>query len=155
MPRLGGPVLTPVTIIGVLDEQPQLRENAEGQVCTVFMMRTSSQWFDPDALAWREVLPEFYECTAWDQQARNIVQCLPVGARLVVCGRLTQMRAQTIEGDVAVTGVTADEVGASVRFTTLVLKDREPSDLRTAPVATPLDQAIEASTRWAQEGDQS
>jgi len=75
---------------------------------------TTNQWRDGEAL--------FLRCTLWRQAAENLVESLRRGDRVIITGRLRQRSFQTREGDKRTTiELNVDEIGASLKFTTLKL----------------------------------
>ena len=64
----------------------------------------------------------FMRCTLWRQPAENLAESLRRGDRVIVTGRLRQRSFETREGDKRTTiELDVDEIGASLKFTTLKL----------------------------------
>ena len=94
---------TPITIVGNLTADPELRTTGNGGTVVNFTIastprtynRNSGQWEDGDAL--------FLRCSCWDSQyspmATNISQSLSKGMRVIAQGNLTQRSYQTQSGE--------------------------------------------------------
>jgi single-strand DNA-binding protein len=113
--------MIPVTLVGVIQDDPILETNTMGAAVTSFTVRTEPKVYDAVAGMWRDGRSTTMRCTTWLRVAENVVHCFTAGTRVVVVGHLTQRRIETEGGYVTVTEVDADEVAASVRYTQLVL----------------------------------
>lgn len=108
---------TPITVVGNLVADPELRFTPSGAAVCNFRVastpkvfnRQSNQWEDGDAL--------FLTVNVWRKQAENVAESLQKGMRVIVNGRLKQRRYETREGEKrSVFEVEADEVGPSLQF---------------------------------------
>lgn len=108
---------TPITVVGNLVADPELRFTPSGAAVCNFRVastpkvfnRQSNQWEDGDAL--------FLTVNVWRKQAENVAESLQKGMRVIVNGRLKQRRYETREGEKrSVFEVEADEVGPSLMF---------------------------------------
>src|SRR6204780_1197465 len=106
----------PITVVGNLVADPELRFTASGQPVATFrvastprvMDRTTNEWKDGDSL--------FLTCNAWRQAAENVAETLQRGMRVIVTGRLKQRSYETEEGEKrTVYEVEVDDVGPSLR----------------------------------------
>jgi single-strand DNA-binding protein len=107
---------TPITVVGNLVADPELRFTASGQPVATFriastpriMDRTTNEWKDGDSL--------FLSCNVWRQAAENVAESLQRGMRVIVTGRLKQRSYETKEGEKrTVYEVEVDDVGPSLR----------------------------------------
>ena len=107
---------TPITVVGNLVADPELRFTASGQPVATFrvastprvMDRTTNEWKDGDSL--------FLTCNVWRQAAENVAESLQRGMRVIVTGRLKQRSYETKEGEKrTVYEVEVDDVGPSLR----------------------------------------
>src|ERR1700735_4246077 len=107
---------TPITVVGNLVADPELRFTASGQPVATFrvastprvMDRTTNEWKDGDSL--------FLSCNVWRQAAENVAESLQRGMRVIVQGRLRQRSYETKEGEKrTVYEIEVDEVGPSLR----------------------------------------
>src|ERR1700689_4036053 len=106
----------PITVVGNLVADPELRFTASGQPVATFrvastprvMDRTTNEWKDGDSL--------FLTCNVWRQAAENVAESLQRGMRVIVTGRLKQRSYETKEGEKrTVFEVEVDDVGPSLR----------------------------------------
>ncbi|MEU9056433.1 single-stranded DNA-binding protein [Streptomyces sp. NPDC048384] len=112
----------PLTVIGNLVEDPELRFTPNGVPVARFTVASTPRTFDREADAWRDGEPTFLDCTAWRQLAENLAASARKGARLVVAGRLRTERWETPEGEKRSKMVMeADEVAASMTFATVAI----------------------------------
>jgi single-strand DNA-binding protein len=131
----------PLTVIGNLVEDPELRFTPNGVPVARFTVASTPRTFDREADTWRDGEPTFLDCTAWRQLAENLAASARKGARLVVAGRLRTERWETPEGEKRSKMVMdADEVAASMTFATVTIT-RTP---RAAP-----SQATAPDDPWA------
>lgn len=117
---------TPITIVGNLVADPELRFIPNGAAVTTIRVastprvynRETNQWEDGDAL--------FLTCNIWRQPAENVAESLTKGARVVVVGKLKQRSYQTREGENrTVFEVDADEIAPSLRYATAQITRNE------------------------------
>jgi single-strand DNA-binding protein len=69
---------------------------------------------------WKDGTTAFYRCAAWRTLAEHIADSLKKGARVVASGRMRQHDWTTEQGEKrSMLAVEVDDIGASVRFTTV------------------------------------
>lgn len=90
---------TPLTIIGNLVRDPELRYTASGLAVCKFTVASSSRTFDKTANEWKDGDTLFMDCTVWRQYAENVAESLTKGTRVFVTGSLKQRAYETREGD--------------------------------------------------------
>jgi single-strand DNA-binding protein len=82
--------LTPLTVVGNLTADPELRFTAQGIAVVVFTVAVNPRTYDKTTEQWKDGEPAFHRCTAWRQLAENTADCLRKGDRVIVTGNLTQ-----------------------------------------------------------------
>ncbi|MFE9139642.1 single-stranded DNA-binding protein [Streptomyces sp. NPDC007355] len=76
----------PLTVIGNLVDDPELRFIAAGVPVARFTVASTPRIFDREANAWRDGEPTFLDCSCWRQLAENTADSATKGARVVVAG---------------------------------------------------------------------
>jgi single-strand DNA-binding protein len=105
------------TIVGNLVDDPELRFTSSG-IAVANMRVAVTQRIQQDG-EWRDGDTSFLRVNAWRGQAEHLADSLAKGDRVMVTGRLRQRSWETPEGDQrSVTGIEADEVGASLKWAT-------------------------------------
>ncbi|MGI5455885.1 single-stranded DNA-binding protein [Streptomyces sp. CA-249302] len=113
---------TPITIIGNLTADPELKFTASGQALAKFTVASTPRAFDREANQWKDGTSTFFRCAAWRALAEHVAESLGKGSRVVLSGRIRQHDWQTPEGDNrSMLAVEVDEIGASLRFTTVTI----------------------------------
>ncbi|WP_432838931.1 single-stranded DNA-binding protein [Dactylosporangium sp. CA-092794] len=110
---------TPLTVIGNLTDDPELRFTPSGTAVAKFRIASTPSYFDKASNTWKDGEALFLSCTAWRQMAENVAESLSRGARVIVSGRL---RSRTFtdrsEQKRTVFELEVDEVGPSLRYAT-------------------------------------
>ncbi|MFI6213295.1 single-stranded DNA-binding protein [Nocardia brasiliensis] len=111
---------TPVTIIGNLTGDPELRfVGVSGQAVVNFTVASTPRYFDRTANEWKDGEALFMRCSLWREHAENFAESLTRGARVMVSGRLKQRNWTTDDGQKRSTvELDVDEAGASLRYAT-------------------------------------
>jgi single-strand DNA-binding protein len=110
---------TPITVIGNLTDDPELRFTPQGAALVKFRVASTPRVFDRAKNEYRDGNPLFLTCTAWRDLAEHVAESLSKGDRAVVIGRLKSRSWETPEGDKrSVVEVEADEVAPSLRWAT-------------------------------------
>lgn len=124
---------TTVTIVGNLTRAPELRfTQTQKPVCN-FGVACNRLVSRPGEERREEV--SFFNVTAWDSLATNVAD-LKTGDRVVVTGRLQQRSWETDEGDKRSTvEITAEEVGASLRWASVEITKNAKASQEAAPAA--------------------
>jgi single-strand DNA-binding protein len=106
------------TITGNLTREPEIRYTREGQATTQLGVAVNRRWLDRASQEWQEST-SFFDVVCWRELAENVALSLTKGMRVVVTGRLDHRTWETEDGEHrAKVEITADEVGASLRFAT-------------------------------------
>lgn len=110
---------TPITIVGNLVADPELRFTPSGAAVANFRVATTPRVFNRDTNQWEDGDAVFLTCNAWRQMAENIAETLTKGMRVIVAGKLCQRSYQTKDGENrTVYEIEVDEVGPSLRYAT-------------------------------------
>ena len=106
------------TITGNLTREPEIRYTREGQATAQLGVAVNRRWQDRTTQEWQEST-SFFDVICWRDLAENVALSLTKGMRVVVTGRLEHRTWETEEGEHrSKVEITADEVGASLRFAT-------------------------------------
>ncbi|MEV5437216.1 single-stranded DNA-binding protein [Streptomyces sp. NPDC052682] len=130
---------TPITIIGNLTADPELKFTNSGQALARFTVASTPRVFDRETNQWKDGTSTFFRCAAWRTLAEHVADSLAKGSRVVLSGRIRQHDWQTPEGENrSMLAVEVDEIGASLRFTTVTINGKRTSGSSgAAPSADP------------------
>ena len=107
---------TPITIVGNLVADPELRFTSSGQPVATFRVASTPRIRDAATNEWKDGDSLFLSCNVWRQAAENVAESLTRGMRVIVSGRLRQRSYETKEGEKrTVYEVEVDDVGPSLR----------------------------------------
>lgn len=110
---------TPITVIGNIVADPELRFTPSGAAVANFRIASTPRRFNSQTSQWEDGEALFLTCNVWRQAAENVAESLQKGMRVIVNGRLRQRSYETREGEQrTVYEVEADEVGPSLKFAT-------------------------------------
>ncbi len=110
---------TPITIVGNLVSDPELRFTPSGAAVTNFTVASTARVYDKQSQQWQDGDPLFLRCTIWRDPAENIAESLQKGQRVIVTGVLKQRQFETREGEKRSSyEIEAEEVGPSLRYAT-------------------------------------
>src|SRR5450631_1345437 len=108
---------TPITLIGNLTADPELRFTPSGHAVAKFTVATTPRTFDRQTSEWRDGDTMFLNCEVWRQYAENVTESLQKGTKVIVSGRLKRRSSETNSGEKR-TVVEVDEVGPALRNAT-------------------------------------
>jgi single-strand DNA-binding protein len=107
---------TPITVVGNLVADPELRFTPSGQPVATFRVASTPRFRDNASGEWKDGDSLFLSCNVWRQAAENVAESLQRGMRVIVTGRLRQRNYETKEGEKrTVYEVEVDDVGPSLR----------------------------------------
>src|SRR5580692_8162140 len=107
---------TPITVVGNLVADPELRFTPAGQPVATFRIASTPRFLDKTSNEWKDGDSLFLTCNVWRQAAENVAESLQRGMRVIVSGRLKQRSYETKEGEKrTVYEVEVDDVGPSLR----------------------------------------
>ncbi|MGJ4091852.1 single-stranded DNA-binding protein [Corynebacterium macclintockiae] len=120
---------TPITVVGNLVEDPNLRYSGNGTAVASFRVASTPRKYDSQAGGFVDGEPLFLTCSVWRTQAENVANSLTKGARVIVTGRLRQRSYEDREGNRrSVFEVDVDDVGPSLRFATAGIESARRGD---------------------------
>src|SRR3954451_10946104 len=110
---------TPITVVGNLTADPELRFTPSGAAVANFTVASTPRTFDRQSNEWKDGEALFLNCSVWRQAAENAAESLTRGMRVIVSGRLKARSYETREGEKrTVFEIDVDEVGPSMRYAT-------------------------------------
>ena len=110
---------TPITIIGNVAADPELRFTPSGAAVANFRVASTPRRFKSQTNQWEDGEALFLTCNVWRQAAENVAETLTKGMRVIVNGLLRQRSYQNKQGENrTVFEVEVDEVGPSLRYAT-------------------------------------
>ena len=108
---------TPITVIGNLTADPELRFTPSGAAVANFTVASTPRTFDRAAGEWKDGETLFMRCSIWRDAAENVAESLTKGTRVIAQGRLVQRSFTTREGENrTVVEMQVDEIGPSLRY---------------------------------------
>ncbi|MEY9944716.1 single-stranded DNA-binding protein [Kitasatospora sp. GAS1066B] len=110
---------TPITIVGNLTDDPELKFTQGGAAMARFTIASTPRTFDKASGQWQDGTALFLRCTAWRETAEHVADTLAKGMRVVATGRLVQHNWKTEAGENrSMLGLDVEEIGPSLRFAT-------------------------------------
>ena len=110
---------TPITLIGNLTADPELRFTPSGAAVANFTVASTPRTFDRQTNDWKDGETLFMRCSVWREAAEHASESLHRGDRVIATGRLVSRSWQTPEGENrTVMEMQVDEVGPSLRYAT-------------------------------------
>ena len=110
---------TPITVVGNLTADPELRFTPSGAAVANFTVASTPRTFDRQSNEWKDGEALFLNCSVWRQAAENAAESLQRGMRVIVSGRLKARSYETREGEKrTVFEIDVDEVGPSLKYAT-------------------------------------
>lgn len=111
---------TPITIIGNLTADPELRFTpGSGDAVANFTVASTPRTFDRQSNEWKDGETLFMRAAAWRELGQNVAETLTKGMRVIVTGVLKSRQYETKEGEKrTVIELEVSEVGPSLRYAT-------------------------------------
>ena len=110
---------TPITVVGNLTADPELRFTPNGAAVANFTVASTPRTYDKQSQQWVDGDALFLRCNIWREPAENVAESLKKGDRVMVTGVLKQRSFENREGEKrSVIEVDAEEVGPSLKFAT-------------------------------------
>lgn len=81
---------TPITLVGNLTDDPELRFTPNGVAVAKFSVAVNRRTYDAQAGEWKDAGTDFHRVSAWRSLAENVAATLAKGTRVVVVGDLRQ-----------------------------------------------------------------
>lgn len=108
---------TPITIVGNLVQDPELRFTPSGAAVCNFRVASTPRQFNKNSNQYEDGEAVFLSVNVWRQAAENVAESLSKGMRVIVHGNLKQRSYEDREGNKRhVYEIEADEVGPSLTF---------------------------------------
>jgi single-strand DNA-binding protein len=119
----------PVTIIGNLVEDPELKFTPSGAAVANFRIAQTPRKFDRATNSWVDEETIFMSCSVWRETAENVAETLVKGMRVWAYGKLKARTYTTQAGDKrTVWELAVEEVGPSLRYATAKVTRRARGD---------------------------
>ncbi|WP_031164887.1 single-stranded DNA-binding protein [Streptomyces durhamensis] len=119
---------TPITLIGNLTDDPELKFTEGGAALAKFTVAVTPRSFDRASNQWKDGTTAFYRCAAWRSLAEHVAESLGKGSRVVAVGRMRQHDWTNDQGEKrSMLAVEIDDIGASLRFTTVQINGKRPA----------------------------
>lgn len=113
------------TLSGNLTRDPEIRYLRDGQANVTFGLAVNRRWQPRGSDEWAEAT-SYFDVVCWRDLAENVALSVAKGSRVLVTGRLDYHAWETEDGERRTRiEVTADEVGASLRFATVEISKNE------------------------------
>lgn len=109
---------TPITIVGNLTGDPELRFIQSGAAVVNFTVASTPRTFDRQTNEFKDGETLFLRCSLWREAAENVAESLTKGMRVVVTGRLVSRSWESNGEKRTVNEIQVDEVGPSLRYAT-------------------------------------
>ena len=122
---------TPITLVGNLTADPELRTTGNGGRVVNFTIASTPRTYNRNSGQWEDGEALFLRCSCWDSQystmASNIAESLSKGMRVIAQGNLVQRSYQTQNGENrTVFEVRVNEIGPALSRNTASVQ-RNPS----------------------------
>ncbi|QQY15049.1 single-stranded DNA-binding protein [Cutibacterium avidum] len=149
---------TPITVVGNLTSDPELRFTSNGTPVANFTVASTPRRFDKQASEWVDGEPMFLACSVWNQYATNVAESLTKGMRVIVQGNLKARSYEDRDGNRRTSyEIDVTEVGPSLRFVTAqVSRNQQSGGLQrgTQPQGNGWPQQSQQSTDpWAAQSE--
>jgi single-strand DNA-binding protein len=119
---------TPITVIGNLTGDPELRFTPNGAALAKFTVASTPRTFDRESGQYRDGTAMFLRCSAWRGLAEHVAESLGKGSRVIVNGRLRQFDWQTDQGENrSMLALEVEDIGPSLRFATATTTKAQPN----------------------------
>jgi single-strand DNA-binding protein len=111
---------TPITIVGNLTDEPELRFTPSGAAVVKFSVAVNRRIFDRQSNEWKDAGTDFHRVTAWQHLAQNIAETMTKGSRALVYGELRQRfwEDEKTKEKRSAWEITASAVGPELTFAT-------------------------------------
>lgn len=143
---------SPITIVGNLTDEPELRFTPSGHAVANFTVavnervKNGDQWEDGDAT--------YYRCAAWRQMAENVAETFQKGQRVLVVGGFKARPYQDKDGNQRLSlDVDVEHCGPDLRWATAQVSratggQSNSGGGQSQPRQQPQQQAQAASQPW-------
>jgi single-strand DNA-binding protein len=109
---------TPISIVGNLTADPELRFTASGKAVAKLRVAVSERRKAPDG-TWEDGDSTYWSVTVWDRLAEHAGDSLTKGQRVIAIGRVASRTWETKEGEKRTDyEITADALGPDLKWAT-------------------------------------
>jgi single-strand DNA-binding protein len=123
-----------VTLVGNLTREPELRFAASGTAWASCGLAVNHRRRRDDG-TWEELPPHFFDLVCFGEVAENLADSLSKGDRVIACGRLEEDKwADRTGAERTTQRLVADELGASLRFAAVDVRESERGTAVPRPV---------------------
>jgi single-strand DNA-binding protein len=110
---------TPITLVGNLTGDPELRFTPSGAAVCNFTVASTPRHFNKEQNEWVDGDAMFLNCSVWRQAGENVAESLVRGSRVIVVGNLKSRSYEDKDGNKrTVFEVEVNEVGPSLKTAT-------------------------------------
>lgn len=109
---------TPITIIGNLTADPELRFTQSGAAVASLTIASTPRTFDKTSNEWKDGDALFMRATLWRQAAENAAETLTKGMRVIATGVLKQRSYEKDGQKRTVVEMEIEEIGPSLKYST-------------------------------------
>ncbi|MCX5130852.1 single-stranded DNA-binding protein [Streptomyces sp. NBC_00340] len=139
----------PITIVGNLAADPELRFTTSGAAIAKFSVASTPRSYDKTTNQWQDGTAMFLRCTAWRDLATHVAESLTKGMRVVVTGRLRQHNWKTDQGENrSMLTLEVDDIGPSLRFATAKVERAQRNGAGSGPADGAWSNAAPAPGGW-------
>lgn len=108
---------TPITVIGNLTADPELRFTPSGSAVANFTIASTPRRFDKQTSDWKDQETLFMHCSIWREAAENVSETFTKGMRVVAQGNLQARSFEDKDGQKRhVMEMDVQEVGPSMKY---------------------------------------
>ncbi|MFK5691304.1 single-stranded DNA-binding protein [Ornithinimicrobium sp. LYQ92] len=126
---------TPITIVGNLTQDPELRFTPSGAAVANFTVASTPKKFDKQAQEFKDGETLFMRCSVWREAAEHTAESLHRGDRVVATGTLVSRSWEKDGENRTVMEMQVDEIGPSLRYATAQVTKAQRNDQRPAQPA--------------------
>ena len=147
---------TPITLVGNIASDVELRFTPSGSPVANFRVASTPRTYNKQTSQWEDGEAMFLTCNVWRQAAENASQSLAKGMRVIVQGRLKARTFQNREGENrTVFEIDVDEVGPSLTFATATVNrvDRNTQPNQSQQQAAPQNTAWQPQGGFSNDGE--
>ncbi|MFD9791326.1 single-stranded DNA-binding protein [Streptomyces sp. NPDC059070] len=117
-------------VSGTVTGAVECRITETGTVIARFRLTARPREWNPRSRTWHDGTPVIYICTVWRDLARNAAESLTDGVAVLVHGRITEVRDNTL-------WLSVDDLGISLRQRIAYTEASLPSPAAAAPISAP------------------
>lgn len=116
---------TPITVIGNLTDDPELRFTPSGVAVASFTVASTPRHYSKDTGQWEDGETLFMRCSIWRDKAEHVTESLERGNRVIAVGVLKQRSYEKDGQKRTVIEMEVDEVGPALTFDTWRKRGRD------------------------------